>query len=676
MTSSFFRKRMALVCFGAVVWLAAQDSFAESTNQTDKHWSTPLSNSAKKSHMLSNGLVGWDWHMANGKFQSFSFDDERGGEWLPVSSESFQLTLGDGTVLKSSDFRFIGSPKIEKLKLEPDSLTLAKHFPGRQLVAKFSLPGKNLTAEWRVILRDGSEYVREQLALHASGKDVLLKNITLFDEYIPSVKTWGVVDGSPVIFCNFFFGYEQPMSQNTVDSNGFVHCSCQRDALLKDGETLTQSCVIGIAPDFQVRRGFLDYIERERPRPYQPFLHYNSWYDISWVDRKFNEAESLDAIDGVGDELAQKRGVRVDSFLFDDGWDDDRTLWQFNSGFPNGFTPLKDEAQKFHAGIGVWLSPFGGYGEPKTRRLEYAARFGYETNASGFSMAGSKYYHRFRGIYLEMIQKYSVNQFKFDGLAAGKKSAADGLTRDGDAMLRLDVDLRAAEPGIYINQTTGTWPSPFWLLDVDSTWRGGMDHSFQGKGSWCQQWMTYRDAQTYKNVVQRAPLYPLNSLMLHGIIYATNADHLNSMSDKDFADQVHSFFGSGTQLQELYITPHLLDVQNWDDLAEAAKWSRANAGTLVDTHWIGGNPGKNEIYGWASWSPRQAILVLRNPDARPVTFTADAAQLFELPSGAETTFHLHSPWKADHKLPTVTICAGQPYSFNIQPFETLVLESQ
>ena len=39
-------------------------------------------------------------------------------------------------------------------------------------------------------------------------------------------------------------------------------------------------------------------------------------------------------------ELHQKRGVKLDSFLFDDGWDDHASLWGFNSGFPNGFTPL------------------------------------------------------------------------------------------------------------------------------------------------------------------------------------------------------------------------------------------------------------------------------------------------------------------------------------------------
>ena len=95
-----------------------------------------------------------------------------------------------------------------------------------------------------------------------------------------------------------------------------------------------------------MRRAFLCYVERQRPRPYQPFLHYNSWYDIAWGGRKFNEQESLAAIESFGRELVGKRGVKMDSFVLDDGWDDNRTLWGFHDGFPHGFTPLKDSAVK------------------------------------------------------------------------------------------------------------------------------------------------------------------------------------------------------------------------------------------------------------------------------------------------------------------------------------------
>jgi hypothetical protein len=188
--------------------------------------------------------------------------------------------------------------------------------------------------------------------------------------------------------------------------------------------------------------------------------------------------------------------------------------------------------------------------------------------------------------------------------------------------------------------------------------------------------MTYRDVQTYDNVVKPGPLYPLNALMLHGIIYATNAAHLAAMSDGDFASQVRAFFGAGTQLQELYITPSLLNQQNWDDLAEAANWSRRNADVLVDTHWIGGDPGKNEVYGWASWSPRKGILVLRNPSDKPAAFTVDLQTLFELPPGSDGAFQLQSPWKNDLNQPPLAVFSGQPRGLNLRPFEVMILEAK
>ena len=54
--------------------------------------------------------------------------------------------------------------------------------------------------------------------------------------------------------------------------------------------------------------------------------------------------------------------------------------------------------------------------------------------------------------------------------------------------------------------------------------------------------------------------------------------------------------GRGRSCRSLYITPELLSAADWDTLAEAAKWARANAETLKDTHWVGGDPKKGEVY--------------------------------------------------------------------------------
>jgi len=166
----------------------------------------------------------------------------------------------------------------------------------------------------------------------------------------------------------------------------------------------------------------------------------------------------------------------------------------------------------------------------------------------------------------------------------------------------------------------------------------------------------------------------MNSLMLHGLIFARYAERLGSDPSHDFPDEVHSYFGTGTQLQEMYITPSLLSPQDWDVLAETAKWSRNNAQILKDSHWIGGDPALLEVYGWAAWSPEKAIVTLRNPSDHPQGFTASLAALLELPGDGARAFVARTPWKSESAKPALTIPAQEQLTFHLEPFQVLTLE--
>lgn len=115
--------------------------------------------------------------------------------------------------------------------------------------------------------------------------------------------------------------------------------------------------------------------------------------------------------------------------------------------------------------------------------------------------------------------------------------------------------------------------------------------------------------------------------------------------------------------------------RTWDALAEAANWSRANVHTLVDTHWVGGDPAKDEVYGWASWTPRKGILTLRNPDDQAHTISLDIGQVFELPADAPSKYRLDSPWRNQAQTPAIEVVAGQSLDFELQPFEVLVFDA-
>ena len=146
--------------------------------------------------------------------------------------------------------------------------------------------------------------------------------------------------------------------------------------------------------------------------------------------------------------------------------------------------------------------------------------------------------------------------------------------------------------------------------------------------------------------------------------------------DQDLIDEIHSYFGSGTGLQEMYVTPSLLTGKDWDALAETARWSRANAAVLKDSHWIGGDPGKLEVYGWASWTPEKGIVVLRNPSDRAQEFALDVGRHLNCPLMLRASYRAHSPWAVDRLSPRLVLRAGRAQRILLQPFQVLTLEAQ
>ncbi len=465
---------------------------------------------------------------------------------------------------------------------------------------------------------------------------------------------------------------------------------------LAAGKSLTCSLVQGtvdttVAGSF--RRGFHTYLDAERAHPYRVFPHYNSWYDLC-IGRKdaenpldrLTEEKCLASLRAIRAGLAPY-GVSLVSYLWDDGWDNWETLWDFHEGFKNGFTALATEAQKdTGASIGVWMSPVGGYGTSKEERVKAAKAAGViaqdatqmtlSSPPTGTDENGKEisYYRAFTDRCLQMITKYQMNLFKFDRMGSGEDSigAATKYAADLRAVGNMIAELRNAKQDVFINTTVGTWASPFWMMWSDSIWRGGGDwETMDTKRNAREGWMTYRDKVIYERFVQDAPLFPLNSLMMHGLIVATSnsyngnnpayvmsviADGKEAEATKSFANEVWMSVAYGTNLQEYYLCPEEMRPSWWEILADGIKWLKANEETLRDVHWVGGDPaagktmkggngsyvnfegdlGEQAIYGYASLGPKKGILILRNPANVQKEITFNLADLLEVPPARRT----------------------------------------
>ena len=637
--------------------------------------------------MIQNEYISIDIRTAGRRFAGVTVFDKINGRCYDFGKDVFTIQLQEAKTdeacskkeytdvcvpLSASDL-MCGEVTYSTIAADATARRLADRRAAQRACLPFAVTTDGYKLEWWVELRDGQPYFRVGLNITPMQFAMPARKITLLDIVAPEARVEGTVKGVPVVAAGnrLFAGVESPLCKSEVTENGFT-CSLERTTHLPARTESRISAVMGFCTTGQLRRTFqLSYLNEERARPYFPLFNYNTWYDIGYFSR-YSEQDVLDTVRIFGEELVQKRGVVMDSFLLDDGWDNTETLWQFHEGLPNEFRDIRKLMESYGSAPGVWFSPWGGYGQPKLNRLA-AAGDTYETNERGFALSGPKYYDLFRDMCLHMIREHGVNQFKLDG-CSGMADPAPGsrFGSDFEAAIALIDELRTEKPDIYINLTTGTWASPFWFSIADSVWRGNWDHDFCGVGTARQQWITFRDAMIYAHNVKISPLFPINSLMTHGVIYNKGARGLMTTEADDLADEIWSGLGLGTQMQEVYITPSMLQSHEWDTLAAAAKWTRANADTMVDSHWVGGDPAALEAYGFASWSPAKGILVLRNPADAEQEFSFDPAAVFELPLGAPMRYALSSP-KGD-ELPA-EVAVGTATTLRLKPFQVLVLEA-
>ena len=87
-------------------------------------------------------------------------------------------------------------------------------------------------------------------------------------------------------------------------------------------------------------------------------------------------------------------------------------------------------------------------------------------------------------------------------------------------------------------------------------------------------------------------------------------------------------------------------------------------------HWIGGDPARGQVYGWAAWSPAGAVLALRNPADRPQAITIDPGATLEAPEGTAAAWRVSAVHGAANV--PATLHAGQPARIELAPYEVRV----
>ncbi len=508
--------------------------------------------------------------------------------------------------------------------------------------------------------------------------------------------------GQPVAFTvqdgGAFLGTEWPAATNTMvpAGCGAFKLECYEDLeipVTKDGASGAWT-IAAVTPQPYVRLWFDRYLDDIRVAPLKPYLLYNSWYDLRSRDyvKEHLTGEERDVMTSANilrvardfqTKFCGPYSIPLDAFVLDDGWDIYESDWQLRGPeFPGGLHHVDDELQKMGTTLGIWFGPTGGYSY-RQRRIDWMQQHGYEVTANNMlCVGGAKYHDLLKRRNLDLIREHGVGYFKWDGVQFACNAEGHGHPiglASRRAVLENVIDLsrtmREANPDIYLNITSGTWLSPWWLMIANQIWMQGYDYGYADVPSLTDRdaAMTYRDHVLYDDFAAQDCWFPLSNLMTHGIIkgYLERLGGEVDPLDK-FTDDVVLYFARGVSMWELYVSPNLLTDGEFQAIAETVRWAKDRFAILQHTVMIGGEPAEGAAYGYAHYLGERGIIAARNPGLEKTTLTVVLEAGHGLAPSAVDLIALRT-------YPTIgadatRYAAGDTLRITLRPCETQIIE--
>ncbi len=447
-----------------------------------------------------------------------------------------------------------------------------------------------------------------------------------------------------------FGGIEYPTSINYIytDKLDFYQYLGEQ---IKNKPVESDWSMLGITPEPYVKKWFYQYVKTIRVAPATPYIMYNSWYDLRSADYPkiqkdavMNEKNVMRIWNLVKKNFIEKNHININAFVLDDGWDIYESDWKLRTKqFPNGLRPIADTLKKSGTDLGMWFGPAGGYSFA-LKRIHWMHDHGYEVtgniNVPGSAqlcLAGKNYSALFRKRTTDFVKNDHVGYFKWDGIQFSCSEPDHGHPvgiHSRRAVMESVIDkcnaVRAINPNVYLNITSGTWLSPWWVQYANQIWMDAADYAFADVPSITRRdnAMTYRDYALWDDEHIRKSWFPVSNLMIHGIIKG-RLENISKEGEtlETFTNNAVLYFGRGISMWELYISPDILTNGEWNALSQSIKWAKDRYKILGTTFMVGGNPAVGNSYAFLHFLGDKGIISARNPKVEDdiLTITLDAA---------------------------------------------------
>ncbi len=635
---------------------------------------------------LENESAAWRLGLAdNGIATTTLVNHLTGSTFVFAAAHELALTLSSAIDGVAEPLGFVDDFRVvDAAQPTPDSAEVRVRSPSTALEAAlhYRLDGPT-RRKWATVRNTGDQ-------------PLLLLDVRL-DDLATGARVSGGGRGWPLFIADQAFAVIEHPSGENLAAGGRVTLTHYPGKLLAPGEACeTRVALISMAGANQAEAHFVDYLDAHavrKPRVvsvYTPFGINNQWGPCPTL----TDEETLDVL-GVLERWRQ-RGARFDYFTLDTGWPDPSSdMTRFRPwAYPDGPGAIVERVHQLGMEFGLWFATswaaescwanraaWGPQTQPTMRYRNGApdkAGFGHV-----FCYGSEAYSQLVRDAVLHHVRENGVRFVKFDGGSYACDDTTHGhlpgkyaTERMYDSLIDLADAVRAEAPETFVMWYWGLG-SPLWVLYGDTVFESGL--FMEGSGTSSTPTLYYRDSVTLAQDqnAHHARLIPPRCKDSLGV-WLADTRWGNYMGRERWREALVMDLGRGSLLfPNIWGDVYLLDDADIGFLAWISRLAKENEQAFLHRRAIGGDPARNEPYGYADFAHDHGYLFVNNAHfaARPIHLELGEPLGLRAAPGAPIRITSLFPDRARVLFPDgAQPRAGQTLDLWLRPFEVLMLE--
>ena len=664
--------------------------------------------------ILSNDFISRTIVLKKGKLYTSQLQNKRIGAIVQTDDLSdFQIRISQGTdkqgtdvVLNSDAFDYVKTLIQTNTELA-FLLRNVKH--GIFVTVHYTLESSDTYTRKYLEITADNDVVLERIDVEKMAIKDITQPYTIKQITAQGVSKWRPGLGQPLYIQKsaLFFGVEFPAADNIVDTSkgNTAYCGYLHGKVLKKNTTYASyKSVIGAgSKPAMIQDAFFEYIDNIRIRPLRLQVQYNSWFDFT---TSVSEEKFAKSVSTIHRELVKKRGVTpLKSYVIDSGWQDtdadwSKKTWKINQKFSKDFKQTFSHVQNCQSNLGLWISP--GLVFNCEQAVKNYRKQGFRVLNNWMSMADEKYMSLFEKRILEFTQ-LGITYFKLDGifghlntrefeingkghnvptmpqLGVSTLKANDEKLNDykydelktyylvagTERLMKIFKKQHALNPNVYVVISNGAYLSPWWLMYIDAVWMINAQDAAQGSNR--TQELVYRDGIYYDTWVTEKTQFPMHSIFNHEPKKVKTGE-----SKAAFSEYLWMNLSRGTGFIEFYIKTQKLSSADWDVLAAGLKWAEKSFPYFKKVRMHGGNPNKNEIYGYTGWNEKGGYISVHNPSDKLQKYSIVLNE--KLGISKKQPYRVTSPLSNAKQMKNKKIYPGDTLEISLKPKQVKIFD--